>query len=130
MDVLGIVLYSLTVLVALMLIGLVLVQPSKSGGFGGSFGGLGETVFGAHAISHLSKLTVFFISLFFVLVFALALLNSRRDENSSALLNGLSSTQKIDDSVDSAIVKDKKNTVDSAIVNTTQAKKDSEVKGK
>ena len=129
MDVLGIVLYSLTVLVALMLIGLVLVQPSKSGGFGGSFGGLGETVFGAHAISHLSKLTVFFISLFFVLVFALALLNSRRDEDSSAF-NGLSSTQKVNNSVDSAIVKDKNNKVDSAIVNTTQTKVDSGVKAK
>ncbi len=130
MSVLGIVLYSLVVLVALMLIGLVLVQPSKSGGFGGSFGGLGETVFGAHAISHLSKLTVFFISVFFVLVFSLALLNSKKDDDSSVLLKEFAKSEKIDDAVDSGKVRDAKNTADSVKVNTTKNVTDSKVEAK
>ncbi len=148
MSVLGIVLYSLVVLVALMLIGLVLVQPSKSGGFGGSFGGLGETVFGAHAISHLSKLTVFFISVFFVLVFSLALLNSKKSDDSSTL-QGLGNDEKIantvvdsgkvkdskktinntkiKDAVDSGKVKDAKNIVTNVKVNAMKNSKDSKV---
>ena len=60
------------VLVSLLLIALVLIQPSKSGGFGSAFGGLGESVFGAQAMSHLSKLTVIFITVFFVVTLLLA----------------------------------------------------------
>jgi len=57
-----------------LLIALILVQPSKSGGgFGSAFGGLGESVFGAQAMSHLSKLTVWCISIFFILTLASAI---------------------------------------------------------
>ncbi|MBR2425546.1 MAG: preprotein translocase subunit SecG [Lentisphaeria bacterium] len=72
LSALSVILYGAAVLVSLLLIALVLVQPSKSGGFGSAFGGLGESVFGAQAMSHLSKLTVIFITVFFVVTLLLA----------------------------------------------------------
>ena len=69
------ILNTLVVILAVLLIALILVQPSKSGGgFGSAFGGLGESVFGAQAMSHLSKLTVWCISIFFVLTLASAII--------------------------------------------------------
>ena len=74
MSILATILNTLVVLLAILLIALILVQPSKSGGgFGTAFGGLGESVFGAQAMSHLSKLTVWCISIFFVLTLASAI---------------------------------------------------------
>ena len=91
-EILLIVLYTAVVIVALLLIGVILIQPSKSGGFGGSFGGVGESVFGAHAISHLSRLTVVLISLFFILTLLLAVITSHRaKEKSVAELNAIKS---------------------------------------
>lgn len=75
MSVLSVIIYALVVLIAVMLIALILVQPSKSGGFGSAFGGIGESVLGAHAMSHLSKLTVILISCFFVLTLLLAIIS-------------------------------------------------------
>ena len=75
MSVLSVIIYALVVLIAVMLIALILVQPSKSGGFGSAFGGIGESVLGAHAMSHLSKLTVILISCFFVLTLLLAIVS-------------------------------------------------------
>lgn len=92
MSVLLIVLYTAVVIVALLLIGVILIQPSKSGGFGGSFGGVGESVFGAHAMGHLSRLTVVLISLFFILTLLLAVITSHRaKEKSVAELNAIKS---------------------------------------
>ena len=71
-----IVLYTLVIVVSLLLIALILVQQPKSGGFGSTFGGLGESVFGAHAIGHMTKLTVIFTTIFFVLTLTLAILLS------------------------------------------------------
>lgn len=76
LSALSVILYGLAVLVSLLLIALILVQPSKSGGFGSAFGGLGESVFGAQAMSHLSKLTVAFITVFFVVTLLLAVVAS------------------------------------------------------
>lgn len=70
----AVVLYTAVILVALLLIALVLVQQSKGGGFGGAFGGLGESILGAQAGSHLTKLTVILSAIFFVLVLAIAVL--------------------------------------------------------
>ena len=64
-------LYVAVTLVALMIIGLVLIQQSKGGGLGGAFGGGGDSVFGAQAGNHLTKMTVILISVFFVLVLVL-----------------------------------------------------------
>lgn len=70
------------VIVSLLLICLVLVQPSKSGGMGAAFGGIGQSVFGAQMGSHLTKLTVILTSVFFVLALGLAfLIGHRADVN-------------------------------------------------
>lgn len=72
MEILLTVLYTLVIVVALLLGALILIQPSKSGGFGGVFGGVGESVFGARAGSHLTKATVVLTVVFFVLALLLA----------------------------------------------------------
>lgn len=82
MAVLVVLLYTLVVLVALLLIGLILIQPSKGGGMGSAFGGLGESVFGAQAGSHLTKATVVMTSVFFVLALTLATLIGRGAQKS------------------------------------------------
>lgn len=74
MTFLAVILYAAIILVAILLIALILVQQSKGGGFGGAFGGLGESILGAQAGSHLTKLTVILSSIFFVLVLAVAVL--------------------------------------------------------
>ena len=73
-------LYVAVVLIAVLLIGLVLVQPSKGGGLGSAFGGVGESVFGAQAMSQLSKVTVVLLSLFFVLTLILAVMTGHRSK--------------------------------------------------
>ena len=72
MSVLIVFLYALVVVVSLLLIGLILIQPSKSGGMGAAFGGIGESMFGGKAGSHLTKATVVMTVIFFVLALALA----------------------------------------------------------
>ena len=67
-------LYALTVVVSLLLIGIILIQPSKSGGMGAAFGGVGESVFGGKAGSHLTKATVVMTAIFFVIALVLAAL--------------------------------------------------------
>ena len=67
-------LYVLVVVVSLLLIGIILIQPSKSGGMGAAFGGIGESVFGAQAGSHLTKATVVMTSVFFAIILVLGVL--------------------------------------------------------
>ncbi len=74
MGILTGILYVLVVLAALLLIGLILIQPSKSGGMGATFGGMGESVFGGQVGSHLTKATVVLVTVFFVFSLALATL--------------------------------------------------------
>ena len=77
MAILTVFLYAMVVVLALLLIGIVLIQPAKSGGMGAAFGGIGESVFGAKAGSHLTKATVIMTSLFFAMALALAALIGR-----------------------------------------------------
>ena len=72
MSVLTVLLYAMIFMVALLLIVLILIQPSKSGGMGAAFGGIGESVFGGKAGSHLTKSTVVLTTVFFVVALALA----------------------------------------------------------
>ena len=65
-------LYVMIFVVSLLLIALILIQPSKSGGMGAAFGGIGESVFGGKAGSHLTKTTVILTTVFFVVALALA----------------------------------------------------------
>lgn len=74
MGILTVILYALVVVTGLLLIGLILIQPSKGGGMGSAFGGVGESVLGAHAGSHLTKATVWLTSIFFVIALVLATL--------------------------------------------------------
>ena len=73
----------LDVLIALLIIALVLVQQSKSGGgLGTTFGGGGsDSLFGAHASTHLSRLTVVFATLFLVITLSLAIISAHRPNN-------------------------------------------------
>ena len=92
MSTLATILNTLVVILAVLLIALILVQPSKSGGgFGSAFGGLGESVFGAQAMSHLSKLTVWCISIFFVLTLASAIVAGHMRTADSSVVEGESS---------------------------------------
>lgn len=72
MSVQTVILYVVIFIVALLLIALILIQPSKSGGMGAAFGGIGESVFGGKAGSHLTKTTVIMTAIFFALALALA----------------------------------------------------------
>jgi preprotein translocase subunit SecG len=83
MGVVTAILYAIVVLIAFLLIGLVLIQPSKGGGFGAAFGGVGEGVFGAQTLSHLSKLTIVLMSVFFALTLVLAVLSGHRQKAKS-----------------------------------------------
>ena len=73
MNVLTVFCYAMIVVVALLLIGLIMIQPSKSGGMGAAFGGIGEA-FGGKAGSHLTKTTVILTAIFFIVALALAAL--------------------------------------------------------
>ena len=89
-------LYSLVVVVSLLLIGIILIQPAKSGGMGAAFGGVGESVFGGKAGSHLTKATVWMTALFFVLCLALAVLighGYKVSSSDSALENELKTAE-------------------------------------
>ncbi len=84
LSVLSVILYTAAVLIALILIALVLVQPSKGGGFGAAFGGVGEGVFGAQTMGVISKITVYFIVAFFVITLALASLSGYTQKTTAA----------------------------------------------
>ena len=71
MNILTVLCYTLIVVVALLLIGLIMIQPSISGGMGAAFGGIGEA-FGGKAGSHLTKTTVIMTAIFFIVALALA----------------------------------------------------------
>ena len=73
MNILTVLCYAMIVVVALLLIGLIMIQPSKSGGMGAAFGGIGEA-FGGKAGSHLTKTTVILTAIFFVIALVLAAL--------------------------------------------------------
>ena len=87
MEIIMTVLYALVIVVALLLAVLILIQPSKSGGFGSVFGGVGESVFGARAGSHLTKATVVLTVIFFVLALLLAALIGHTKSSGRSLVD-------------------------------------------
>lgn len=96
MSVLLIFIYALVVLVSLLLIGLILIQPSKSGGMGAAFGGIGESVFGGKTGSHLTRATVWMTAIFLILALLLAILigHGVKGEESSTL-GGMDSVEAV-----------------------------------
>ena len=88
MGILITVLTIVDVLIALLIIALVLVQQSKSTGLGTTFGGGGsDSLFGAHAATHLSKLTVIFATLFIVITLALAILSGHQSRYNQSIMD-------------------------------------------
>ncbi|MCK5803140.1 MAG: preprotein translocase subunit SecG [Lentisphaeria bacterium] len=70
----------LEVVTALLLIGIILIQQSKTGGgLGAVGGGMTETVFGAGAGNVLTKGTVWLATLFFCLTLLVAVITGRGD---------------------------------------------------
>ena len=97
MSILIVFLYALVVVVSLLLIGVILIQPSKSGGMGAAFGGIGESVFGGKTGSHLTKATVWMIAIFLILTLGLAALvghGFRLDNSESGVQKELSNAAK------------------------------------
>lgn len=84
LTVVSAILYTVAVLIAILLVALVLVQPSKGGGFGSAFGGVGEGVFGAQTMGYLSRLTVIMIAVFFIVTLGLAALSGHKQKTVSA----------------------------------------------
>lgn len=97
MGVLSVILYTVAVIIAILLICLVLVQPSKGGGLGSAFGGAGETVFGAQTMNHLSKLTVVLIAIFFVVTLALAAISGHKESAESTAAGSSVLTAQVDE---------------------------------
>ena len=94
MGIITIILTVLDVLIAILIIALVLVQQSqKGGGLGTTFGGGGsDSLFGAHASTHLSKLTVVFAALFLIITLALAIISGRGMNRSESTLDSMLTT--------------------------------------
>ena len=84
MNVLIMLLYVVEVIVAAMLIGIVLIQQSKSqGGLGALAGGMTESVFGAATGNVITKTTVTLATIFMVNTLVLAILTGKSSDSSS-----------------------------------------------
>ena len=77
MGAIGVVLLVFFVIVCILLVLLVVIQGDEENGMGGLLGGRGTAAFGSHSASVLSKATMVLVILFFVLSFALALVNKK-----------------------------------------------------
>ncbi len=116
MSTLATILNTLVVILAVLLIALILVQPSKSGGgFGSAFGGLGESVFGAQAMSHLSKLTVWCISIFFILTLASAIVAGHMRTADTSVVEESSIAMAADTAAETETVKTEASTAEESV---------------
>lgn len=94
MDVVVALMYTAVVIISILLIALILVQPSKGGGLGSAFAGIGESAFGAHTMAHLSKVTIVLLCIFFVLTLGLAVIAGHRAKASGIEDSLLAKTEK------------------------------------
>ncbi len=79
-----IILYIAEVIIALLLIGIVLIQQSKSqGGLGALSGGMTESIFGAATGNVITKATVVLATVFLVNTLLLAILTGRSGETAT-----------------------------------------------
>ena len=73
------------VLVSLLMVLVILMQRPKSEGLGAAFGGgVTENIFGAQTTNVLVKFTTWLVGIFFVLTFALSILNAHKSTADSA----------------------------------------------
>ena len=80
-------LYILTILSALLLIGIVLLQKGKDGGMVAMGAGVGEALFGAQVGSFLVKTTIVLGSIFLISVLTLSILTSRGYNDAGIMRN-------------------------------------------
>ncbi|PYK75656.1 MAG: preprotein translocase subunit SecG, partial [Verrucomicrobia bacterium] len=67
------------VLVSVLMVLVILMQRPKSEGLGAAFGGgVTENIFGAQTTNVLVKFTTWLVGIFFVLTFALSILNAHK----------------------------------------------------
>jgi preprotein translocase subunit SecG len=84
----------LFVLVAMLMILVILMQRPKSEGLGAAFGGgVTENIFGAQTTNVLVKFTTWLAGIFFVLTFALSILNAHKSTAGSAFRRELMKKQ-------------------------------------
>lgn len=75
------------VIISVLLVLLVLVQDADNSGMGGLLGGGNSQAFGSHSASVLTKATVVFVVLFFVLTFVIAKAYSTKSSYDAAAMN-------------------------------------------
>lgn len=131
MDVIVALMYTAVVIIAILLIALILVQPSKGGGLGSAFAGIGDSVFGAHTMGHLSKITIVLLCIFFVLTLGLAVIAGHRAKaagmDNSLLAKEGKKEVKVEKKVDApAVKKDVKKVEAKAVKAVKEVKKDAE----
>jgi preprotein translocase subunit SecG len=84
----------LFVLVSMLMILVILMQRPKSEGLGAAFGGgVTENIFGAQTTNVLVKFTTWLAGIFFVLTFALSILNAHKSTAGSAFRRELMKKQ-------------------------------------
>ncbi len=101
--VLNVIIYTVVVLISILLVALILVQPAKGGGLGGAFGGIGEGVFGAQTMGHLSKITVVLITLFFILTLLLAVISGHQAKFKNSKGSLITSSETVVESVSETV---------------------------
>ncbi len=95
------------VIICVLLVLLVLVQDQDNSGMGGLLGGGNSAAFGSHSASVLTKATVVFVVLFFVVTFAIAkMLPSKSDSTDNDLLSAAEAAGKVEASSDAALPKE------------------------
>lgn len=86
------------VIICVLLVLLVLVQDQENSGMGGLLGGGNSAAFGSHSASVLTKATVVFVVLFFVVTFAIAkMLPTKSDSSDSDMRAAAETAGKIDE---------------------------------
>lgn len=75
MGLIGTILLVVFVIVSILLVLLVLLQNDEGNGMGGIFGGQNTQAFGARSGNVLTKTTYILVTIFFILIVSLALLN-------------------------------------------------------
>src|ERR1043165_9755353 len=94
MNLLITLLLALFVFVSLLMVLVILMQRPKSEGLGAAFGGgVTENIFGAQTTNVLVKFTTWLACLFFVLTFALSVLNAHKSMAGSAFRRELMKNQ-------------------------------------
>src|ERR1043166_7840830 len=87
-------LLALFVLISVLMVLVILMQRPKSEGLGAAFGGgVTENIFGAQTTNVLVKFTTWLAGIFFVLTFALSILNAHKSTAGSAFRRELMKNQ-------------------------------------